>query len=32
MNTERRKHSRVAFHAPATLLLPGKTIDPKNLS
>ena len=27
MNTERRKHSRVAFHAPATLVLPGKTID-----
>ena len=27
MNTERRKHSRIAFHAPATLFLPEKTID-----
>jgi hypothetical protein len=27
MTPERRKHSRVAFHAPATLVLPDRTID-----
>ena len=27
MTTERRKHSRIAFQAPATLILPEMTID-----
>ena len=27
MNEERRKHSRIAFHAPATLVFPDRTID-----
>ena len=27
MNEERRKHTRIAFHAPATLVFPDKTID-----
>lgn len=27
MTDERRKHSRIAFHAPATLVLPDNTIE-----
>ncbi len=27
MTDERRKHSRIAFHSPATLIFPGMTID-----
>ncbi|MDR2613907.1 MAG: PilZ domain-containing protein [Candidatus Accumulibacter sp.] len=27
MDQERRKHSRIAFHAPATLILPDRTFE-----